>query len=53
MIYSVILNLVKTAFLTLEYVHHFHYLFKYSRLRIRMNLVVTEQKPQLIIELSD
>ena len=53
MIYSVILNLVKTAHLTLGYAHHFRHLLRYSRSHIRMNLLVTEQKAQLIIELSD
>ena len=52
MIYSVTLNLVKTALLV-GYVHHFHNLLKYSRSRTRMNLVVKEPKAQLTIELSD
>ena len=53
MIYSVILNHVKTAHLTLGYAHHFRYLLRYSRSHIRMSLLVTEQRAQLIIELSD
>ena len=53
MIYSVFLNLLKTDLLTLGYVHRRHYLSKYSRSHIRINLVATEPKAQLTIELSD
>ena len=53
MVYSVILNLVKKAHLTLGYVQHLHYLLRYLKSHIRKNLVVTEQKAQLTIELID
>ena len=53
MIYPIIPKPVKMAHLMLGYAHHFQHLLKYLRSHIRMILKVTEQKAQLIIELSD